>query len=126
MSELPVVAGAVDLFGGIAVSDYPTALAWYERLWGGPPTFCPNDHEAVWELAEHRFLYIEHRPERAGRAQHTLFVEHYDSVLADLSRRGVEPVTTETYENGVRKAIYVDPDGNEIGLGGAPASSSSS
>lgn len=27
----------------------------------------------------------------------------------------------ETYSNGVRKALYRDPDGNEIGFGGAPA-----
>jgi hypothetical protein len=26
----------------------------------------------------------------------------------------------ETYANGVRKATYVDPDGNEIGFGGVP------
>jgi hypothetical protein len=25
-----------------------------------------------------------------------------------------------TYSNGVRKALYRDPDGNEIGFGGAP------
>jgi hypothetical protein len=29
-------------------------------------------------------------------------------------------VTRETYENGVRKMTYRDPDGNEVGLGGAP------
>ena len=27
----------------------------------------------------------------------------------------------ETYENGVRKVTYRDPDGNEIGFGGGPA-----
>jgi len=26
----------------------------------------------------------------------------------------------ETYSNGVRKVTYHDPDGNEIGFGGAP------
>lgn len=45
---------ALDLFAGIPVSDYPAALAWYERLLGTPPAFFPNDTEAVWELAEHR------------------------------------------------------------------------
>ena len=28
------------------------------------------------------------------------------------------PEVTETYENGVRKLIYRDPDGNEVGVGG--------
>jgi len=35
--------------------------------------------------------------------------------------RGVEPAERETYENGVRKVTYRDPDGNEIGFGGGPA-----
>jgi len=26
----------------------------------------------------------------------------------------------QTYGNGVRKVIYRDPDGNELGFGGAP------
>lgn len=30
----------------------------------------------------------------------------------------------ETYDNGVRKAIYGDPDGNEIGIGGPPSGAS--
>jgi hypothetical protein len=38
-----------------------------------------------------------------------------------IAGRGIEPSERETYENGVRKAIYRDPDGNEIGLGGPPA-----
>ncbi|WBB67867.1 VOC family protein [Micromonospora sp. WMMD812] len=112
---------AVDLFAGIAVSDYPAALAWYERLLGSPPSFFPNDTEAVWELAEHRWIYIEHRPEHAGHAMHTVFVDDLDSRVAQAAERGVEPAKRETYENGVRKITYRDPDGNEIGLGGPPA-----
>jgi hypothetical protein len=37
--------------------------------------------------------------------------------------RGIEPAETETYANGVPKLTYRDPDGNEIGYGGAPAGS---
>ena len=40
----------VDLFGGIPVSDYRRALAWYERLQGSEPAYLPNATEAVWEL----------------------------------------------------------------------------
>ena len=50
---------SLDLFAGVPVADYTTALAWYERLLGSPPAFVPNEIEAVWELAEHRYLYIE-------------------------------------------------------------------
>jgi hypothetical protein len=33
----------------------------------------------------------------------------------------MEPDVLETYANGVRKATFRDPDGNEIGFGGAAA-----
>ncbi len=63
-----IQATTLDLFAGIPVADFAAALAWYERLLGFPPTFFPNDREAVWELAAHRYVYIEHLPQRAGRA----------------------------------------------------------
>ena len=110
----------VDLFAGIPVRDYATAVAWYEQLLGAPPSFLPNDTEAVWELAEHRYLYIEVRP---GQTMQTVFVSDFDSRIAAIAGRGLEPAKSETYENGVRKAIFRDPDGNEIGIGGGPAGS---
>jgi len=111
---------AVDLFAGIPVADFAAALAWYERLLGKPPAFLPNDIEAVWELAEHRYVYIELKPSHAGHAFHTVFLDDLDAFVADAARRGLEPAKRETYENGVRKSTYHDPDGNEIGFGGAP------
>jgi predicted enzyme related to lactoylglutathione lyase len=111
---------AVDLFAGIPVSDYGAARAWYEKLLGSPPAFLPNDIEAVWELAEHRFVFIEQRPTHAGHAMHTLFVDDLDTLVAEIAERGLEPAKRETYSNGVRKVTYVDPDGNELGFGGAP------
>ena len=111
---------AVDLFAGIPVSDFAAAMAWYERLLGSPPAFLPNEIEAVWELAEHRFLYIEHRPDHAGHAMQTIFVDDFDARISQIADRGLEPTEQEVYENGVRKAIFRDPNGNEIGFGGAP------
>ena len=112
---------AVDLFAGIPVSDHERSLAWYERLLGSPPAFLPNDVEAVWELAEHRYVFTEVRPEHAGHAMHTLFVDDLDVRVAAAAGRGIEPAVRETYANGVRKVTFRDPDGNEIGFGGDPA-----
>ncbi|MFC7548133.1 VOC family protein [Plantactinospora sp. GCM10030261] len=114
---------AVDLFAGIPVTDYSAALSWYEKLLGQPPSFIPHDTEAVWELAEHRYLYIEQLPEHAGHARHTVFVDDLDAIVTAIARRGLEPAKRETYSNGVRKATYTDPEGNEIGYGGAPVGS---
>jgi catechol 2,3-dioxygenase-like lactoylglutathione lyase family enzyme len=110
----------MDLFAGIPVHDYTAATAWYERLLGAPPSFLPNDTEAVWELADHRYVYIVVRPQHAGHAMLTLFVTDFDARISQIAERGLEPAERETYANGVRRATFRDPDGNEIGFGGDP------
>lgn len=109
------------LFAGIPVSDFAAALAWYERLLGSPPSSFPHDTEAVWELAEHRLMFIVRQPEHAGHARHTLMVDDLDATVAEIAQRGLEPAKQEEYGNGVRKITYSDPDGNEIGYGGLPS-----
>ena len=109
------------LFAGISVADYQAALPWYERFFGKPPAFFPNDVEAVWELSDKTYIYVEHRPQHAGHALVTVFVDDFDEVLAGVRARGIEPALEETYDNGVRKATFRDDEGNEIGLGGGPA-----
>jgi len=109
------------LFAGIAVADLGTAVDWYQRLFGAPPSFFPNDAEAVWELGEHRHVFIEQRPEHAGHARHLIFVDDLDALVGQVAERGLTPVQQETYPNGVRKAAYRDPDGNEFGFGAADA-----
>jgi Glyoxalase/Bleomycin resistance protein/Dioxygenase superfamily len=110
---------ALVLFAGIPVSDYEAARPWYERLLGGEPSFIPHASEAVWELEEHRALFIVEDAERAGRAIQTLFVEDLDARVADIASRGLEPDERVTYPGKARKAIYRDDDGNEISFGGA-------
>jgi catechol 2,3-dioxygenase-like lactoylglutathione lyase family enzyme len=109
---------SIELFAGVAVSDLSRAVAWYDRLLGDVETFEPNDTEHVWTLADQRHVYVELAPEHAGHAMVTLFVEDLDGFLAAASSRGVVPDRQEAYGNGVRKAIFRDPDGNEVGVGG--------
>jgi hypothetical protein len=111
---------SLDLFACMPIADYAMALKWYEQLLGSPPSFLPNDIEAVWELAEHRYIYIEQLPEHAGHGKLTIFVDDLDGVVAQIADRGLNPAQQETYANGVRKITYRDGDGNEIGFGGAP------
>lgn len=115
---------AVDLFAGVPVRDYQRALDWYGRLLGSEPSFFPTEVEAVWQVSDHGWLYIVVRPERAGQAEHTLFVEDLDERMRGIAARGVDPTGRETYPNGVRKVTYRDPDGNEVALGGGPSASS--
>ena len=110
----------LDLFAGIPVTDYAAALAWYEQFFGGPPSFLPADTEAVWEVAEHRYIYIVQEPGRAGNALVLAFVDDLDDRVAKIARRGIEPAEHETYDSGASKVIYRDADGNEISFGGGP------
>ncbi len=111
----------IDLFAGVPVADYAAAEEWYQRLFGAPPSFLPNSIEAVWEIAEHRFVFIEEKPERAGTARHLLFVDNLDRLVAGIAERGLNPANRQTLPNGVRKVAYRDLDGNEIEFGGAPS-----
>src|SRR2546430_16712571 len=110
----------LDLFAGIPVADYAAALSWYERLLGSAPTFFPHDTEAVWELAEHRFVYIVQRPEHAGHAMHTLFVDDLDALVAQIADRGLDPAEREPNSTGGRKITNPDPAGNAMGFGAGP------
>jgi hypothetical protein len=108
-----------EFFAGIAVADYASLLAWYERLMGKPPDFFPQDGEAVWQVSEHAWIYVVADAERAGRSLLTILVEDLDDQVAQLAERGLEPTKQETYAEGMRKITYRDPEGNEIAFGGA-------
>ena len=80
----------------------------------------PHDTESVWTLADHRFVYVVLDPERAGHALVTLMVDDLDGFLAAAGDAGLEPEAVEHYGSDVRKAVFRDPDGNEIGVGEVP------
>lgn len=110
----------LDLFAGIRVTDYLVALRWYERLLGAPPSVFPHETEAVWELAEHRYLYITGDPAAAGRAVLLLFVSNLDTRVAEIADRGISPSEKAELPDGTRKITFRDPDGNEVAFGGGP------
>ena len=112
---------ALHLFAMLHVRDFKAALPWYERLLG-EVAFFPHATEAVWTLAEERSLAVAEDASRAGRGAVTIFLDDLDAELARIAARGLEADDVETYANGVRKAVFRDPDGNEVGFGGAAAS----
>lgn len=113
---------SLDLFAGIYVQDFAAVLPWYERLLGSEPTFLATSTEAVWQLAEHRWLYIkEHGPHGQGHAVLAIMVDDLDAHVARITERGIEPTSWEVYSPEVRKAVYLDPEGNEVGFGVIPA-----
>ena len=112
---------SVHLFAGLRVRDHAASLPWYERLLG-EPAFHPHATETVWTLADGRSIYIEEHAASPGNGELTVFVDDLEAWVGRVAARGLEPAERETYGNGVRKVTYRDPDGNEIGFGGAPLS----
>lgn len=108
---------AVGIFAGIAVNDFRQALDWYQRLLGAAPSFYPNDIEAVWELAESRYVYIIQDAGRAGGAVGMIWVDDPIAFVAGIAERGIEPVDVEKHGD-VWKYVFHDADGNETGIGG--------
>ena len=113
---------SLHLFAGLRVRDFQAARAWYDRLLGEPTSF-PHATEAVWTLAENGSVYVVEHAGGAGNSVVTLFVDDLDERVAAIAARGLQPDEQETLSNGVRKAVYRDPDGNEVGFGGAPVDS---
>ena len=62
---------------------------------------------------------MEHA-EGAGNSVVTVMIDDLDARVAAITARGIEPDERLTYGNGVRKAVYRDPDGNELAYGGVP------
>ena len=108
---------AVGVFAGVPVRDYTSAVKWYELLLGAEASFYPNEVEAVWQLAEDRYVYIIEDQERAGGAVSMIWVDDPVAEAARIAKRGLEPVDVEKYDT-VWKYVFHDADGNEIGVGG--------
>ncbi|HLW94130.1 MAG TPA: VOC family protein [Solirubrobacteraceae bacterium] len=109
---------SLHLFAGLRVRDFRAARRWYQRLLG-EPAFFPHATEGVWTLAEDRSVYVVEHAEEAGHCVVTIFLDDLDAQVATIAARGLEPDERETLSNGVRKAVYRDPDGNELVFGGA-------
>jgi catechol 2,3-dioxygenase-like lactoylglutathione lyase family enzyme len=110
---------SLHLFAGLRVRNFQAARPWYERLLG-EPTFFPHATEAVWTLAGDRSVYVVEHADGAGNSVVTILLDDLDAHLAAIAARGLEPDERETHSNGVRKALYRDPDGNELGFGAVP------
>src|SRR5579872_5903981 len=106
--------GIIYAFAGLLVSNRDQAMDWYERLFGKPPDFLPNDAEAVWRVADTASVYVLADPARAGGGIVTLVVDNLDAHRVDLSGRGITLGAVETVGEAGRKSTVIDPDGNAV------------
>lgn len=103
----------------VAVSDFATSSAWYERLFGRAPDHSPGPSCVEWQIA--RCTRIQVLPRRdvldrnnqAGRASVGIMVDDLDDVLAKLQGRHID-AAPQAATHFVRFAPVSDPDGNLV------------
>ncbi|MGR6917721.1 VOC family protein [[Actinomadura] parvosata] len=113
---------AVGIFAGIPVRDCKSAVEWYTKLFGKEPSFWPHDAEAVWQLADDRYVYVIEDAARAGGGVGMIWVDDPAAEVDRIAERGLRPVDVERH-GGVCKWVFHDADGNEMGIGGETAAS---
>ena len=118
--EFPGMGAMTYLYAGVSVTDKAAALEWFAVFFGRPADEVIGG-EALWRISETAWIFVDEQAERAGRAQLTLGVEGLDDILARLTAHGIEHEPVETYGNGVRHVVVLDPDGNSLSLAEAPA-----
>src|SRR5579859_3347247 len=104
------------VFAGLKVANRDAAAAWYERLLGRPPTFLPNEVEAVWQVADTASVYLLAEAEQAGRGILTLVVDNLEASRAEIAGRGIETGAIEEIPGAGRKSVVSDPDGNTVSI----------
>lgn len=103
-------------FAGLVVANRDEAAAWYERLLGRPPTFLPNDLEAVWQVAATASVYLFTDALRAGRGVTALVVDDLETSMAEITARGIDVGAIQEIPGSGRKSVIIDPDGNAISV----------
>lgn len=115
--------GRVDLYSIMPVSDRTKALEWFGAFFGRPADEVIGE-EYLWQVGANAWVVVDDRDVRAdrvGAAMITLGVTDLDDILARLADHGIGHEPVETYGNGVRHVVVLDPDGNSLSLAEAPA-----
>lgn len=107
------------LYCVVPVTDRAAALEWFAVFFGRPADEVVGS-EALW-VSETAWVVVDEHSERAGHALLTLGVNGLDEILARLVAHGIGHQPVETYDNGVRHVVVLDPDGNSLSLAEAPA-----
>ncbi len=104
------------LFVGVAVSDFNTSRAWYERFLDRPPDVVAHDTEVMWQITEQGWLYVLRDVVHAGNSIVTLAVPDIEEAASALTARRIAIGPIQPEGDAGRKAVALDPDGNAIAV----------
>lgn len=113
----------MDLYSVVCVRDRVAASRWFEVFFGRPADENIGD-ELLWRVGENAWVVIDDREVRAARVGGTMItlgVTDLDTILARLDGHGINHEPVETYSNGVRHVVVLDPDANSLSLAEAPS-----
>jgi catechol 2,3-dioxygenase-like lactoylglutathione lyase family enzyme len=113
----------MDLYSIMAVSDRAKSVEWFSAFFGRQADEVLGE-EYLWQVGENAWIVVDDRDVRADRvggAMVTLGVTDLDDILARLAAHGIEHEPVETYGNGVRHVVVLDPDRNSLSLAEVPA-----
>jgi glyoxylase I family protein len=100
----------------VAVTDVDAATAFYQRVFGGPPTNHPMPSLVEWQVTDTGWVQVWVDAERAGRSSVNLAVDDIERAVGELAARGLAPGPVDTVSNGVQLSAISDPDGNVVTL----------
>lgn len=113
----------MDLYSVMAVSDRSKAVEWFKVFFGRPADEVIGE-EYLWQVGVNAWVVVDDREVRAeyvGGAMVTFGVTDLDDILARLDANGIDHEPVETYGNGVRHVVVLDPDGNSLSLAESPS-----
>ena len=106
------------IFANVSCSDLEKSAAWYERLFGKPPTRRPMPGLAEWQLTPSAEMQLYEAKEHAGHSTLTLGVMPIDPERDRLEAAGLEPGPVEAADDFFIVRLR-DPDGNLVVLASA-------
>ena len=99
----------------VPVRDFDASVAWYQALFGVPPTNIPMPGIlAEWKVTANGWVQMTVAAEHAGTALVNLAVEELEWHLAELETRGLEAGEIQIATKNVQLASIRDRDGNTI------------
>lgn len=101
----------------VAVADFDTSHAWYERFFDAPATNVPMPGSlAEWRVTSAGWLQLHVDASKAGSSFVNFAVDHLASEQASLRSRGIDAGEIVAVSKGVELCSIQDPDGNAITL----------
>lgn len=96
----------------IAVRDLTASRRWYEHILG-PATAEPDALTAEWKIANDAWIRVTQDKERAGNSIVAIRTSNLTEQVKLYEGRAVLPIEIEDL-GYARRAVAVDPDGNQI------------